>query len=43
VKGKYGEPVSWDGFSTLFVLLAPGRGDLSASEKGWLGALAPDR
>jgi hypothetical protein len=39
VKGKYGEPVAWDGFSTLFLLLAQGRGDLSGSEKGWLAAL----
>ena len=39
VKGKYGEPTAWDGFSTLFVLLAQGRNDLSGSEKGWLAAL----
>jgi len=39
VKGKYGEPKHWDGFSTLFVLLARGQKDLTASEKGWLGAL----
>jgi hypothetical protein len=39
VKGKYGDPVAWDGFSTFFVLLAPGRDDLSVSEKGWLTAL----
>jgi hypothetical protein len=40
VKGKYGEPTQWDGLSTLFVLLAAGRGDLTASEKGWLAALS---
>jgi 5-methylcytosine-specific restriction endonuclease McrA len=39
VKGKYGEPEHWDGLSTLFVLLASGRKDLAASEKGWLSAL----
>ncbi len=39
VKGKYGEPESWDGFSTLFVLLSRTRSDLSSSEKGWLAAL----
>jgi 5-methylcytosine-specific restriction endonuclease McrA len=40
VKGKYGEPVAWDGLSTLFVILAQGRSDLSASEKGWLAGLS---
>jgi 5-methylcytosine-specific restriction endonuclease McrA len=39
VKGKYGEPQHWDGFSALFVLLGQGREDLTASEKGWLRAL----
>lgn len=39
VKGKYGEPEAWDGFSALFRLLAPSRDDLSASEKEWLRAL----
>jgi hypothetical protein len=39
VKGKYGEPEHWDGLSTLFVMLARVRTDLTASEKGWLGAL----
>ena len=38
VKGKYGEPEHWDGFSALFVLLARGQ-TLSTSEKGWLAAL----
>jgi HNH endonuclease len=40
VRGKYGEPEHWDGFSTLFVLLARPRADLSVSEKGWLAALS---
>jgi 5-methylcytosine-specific restriction endonuclease McrA len=39
VKGKYGEPAHWDGLSTLFVVLARGRADLAASERGWLDAL----
>lgn len=39
VKGKYGEPQDWDGFTSLFVLLARGRTDLTASERGWLAAL----
>jgi 5-methylcytosine-specific restriction endonuclease McrA len=39
VKGKYGEPVAWDGFSTIFTLLATDRTALSASERGWLAAL----
>jgi hypothetical protein len=43
VKGKYGEPVVWDGFSTIFVLLARGRADLSPSEKKWLAAFGLDR
>jgi 5-methylcytosine-specific restriction endonuclease McrA len=40
VKGKYGEPVHWDGFTNLFVLLA--RQDstgLSMSEQQWLAAI----
>jgi hypothetical protein len=40
VKGKYGEPVSWDGLSSLFVLLA--RRDsigLLVSEQQWLAAI----
>jgi 5-methylcytosine-specific restriction endonuclease McrA len=40
VKGKYGEPQHWDGFSTLFVVLAQGRIDLTPSERGWLVALS---
>ena len=39
VKGKYGEPKLWDGLSTLLALLADGRSDLTASEKGWLAAI----
>ena len=40
VKGKYGEPVHWDGLSNLFVLLA--RRDstgLSVPEQQWLTAI----
>jgi hypothetical protein len=40
VKSRYGEPQHWDGFATLFVVLANGSADLSASEKRWLDALA---
>ena len=37
VKGKYGEPQHWDGFSTLFVVLAQRNPvGLTASEKAWL-------
>jgi 5-methylcytosine-specific restriction endonuclease McrA len=39
VKGKYGEPVHWDGFSTLFVLFARDATDLTATERKWLAAL----
>jgi hypothetical protein len=39
VRGKYGEPEHWDGFSTLFVVLARADEGLSISEKGWLRAL----
>jgi 5-methylcytosine-specific restriction endonuclease McrA len=36
VKGKYGEPQHWDGFSTLFVILAErDPASLTASEKEW--------
>ncbi len=42
VKGKYGEPEHWDGFSTIFVLLAGNATDLSDSEKGWLAALTDE-
>jgi hypothetical protein len=41
VKGKYGEPQTWDGLSLLFVALAqPDLTALTTSEKGWLRALA---
>lgn len=43
VKGKYGEPLSWDGLSALFVLLAARSPGLTPSEKGWLAALSPQR
>jgi len=43
VKGKYGEPEHWDGFSTLFMVLARGKRDLARSEKGWLCALDASR
>jgi 5-methylcytosine-specific restriction endonuclease McrA len=40
VKGKYGEPLHWDGLSTLFVLLAHRDPDgLTATEMEWLTAL----
>jgi hypothetical protein len=40
VKGKYGEPVGWDGLSALFVALARRhRGRLSTSEQQWLAVI----
>lgn len=40
VKGKYGEPVHWDGLSNLFVLLARRNlTELSMPEQQWLAAL----
>jgi 5-methylcytosine-specific restriction endonuclease McrA len=40
VKGKYGEPQHWDGFSTLFAILAQRDPiELTVSEKEWLKAL----
>jgi hypothetical protein len=40
VKGKYGEPKDWDGFSELFIVLAEQAPQvLSPSERQWLGAL----
>src|SRR3990172_2507287 len=37
VKGKYGEPQYWDGFSTLFVVLTQRFPvELTASEREWL-------
>jgi hypothetical protein len=39
-KGRYGEPTSWDGLSSLFVVLArQNRKNPSASELAWLRAL----
>jgi hypothetical protein len=41
VKGRYGEPKNWDGLSLLFATLAQrDPTTLTASEKGWLRALA---
>ena len=40
VKGKYGDPLDWDGLSTLFVVLvgkAPGVA--TSTERAWLRAL----
>jgi 5-methylcytosine-specific restriction endonuclease McrA len=40
IKGKYGEPQIWDGFSTLFVHLAQRhKGALSPGDRVWLKAL----
>ena len=40
VKGKYGEPQSWDGLSSVFIMLAQRhRAALTAGEKGWLASL----
>jgi 5-methylcytosine-specific restriction endonuclease McrA len=40
VKGKYGEPVYWDGLLNLFVLLAcRDSNGLSVSEQQWLAAI----
>jgi len=40
VKGKFGEPIYWDGLSNLFVTLASqDLTELSVSEKEWLVAL----
>lgn len=40
VKGKYGEPVHWDGLSNLFVMLAHQNSTgLSVSEQQWLAAI----
>ncbi len=37
VKGKYGEPQHWDGFSTLFVLLAKGKTGFICVREGLAG------
>jgi hypothetical protein len=40
VKGKYGDPLEWDGLSSLFVvLIAKNPGIATATERGWLRAL----
>lgn len=40
VKGLHGEPIHWDGLSTLYVALAREKRDqLTATEKRWLNAL----
>jgi len=40
VKGKYGEPLHWDGLSTVFVVMAQQKlADLTSSEREWLKAL----
>lgn len=40
VKGRFGEPEHWDGFSTLFTILAAGYlSELTTSERRWLRAL----
>jgi 5-methylcytosine-specific restriction endonuclease McrA len=37
IKGKYGEPQHWDGFSSIFILLASRNPQaLSATEQSWL-------
>ena len=44
VKGKYGEPRYWDGFSAVFITLAtPSRSTLSKTERDWLDALVTSR
>jgi 5-methylcytosine-specific restriction endonuclease McrA len=40
VKGKYGDPLDWDGFSTLFmVLVAKNPSDATPTERAWFRAL----
>jgi 5-methylcytosine-specific restriction endonuclease McrA len=40
IRGKYGEPDQWDGFSTLFVVLAKQAPGLTTqTEREWLAAL----
>jgi hypothetical protein len=40
VRGKYGEPVQWDGFSTLFVVLAAQAPQFATqTEREWVAAL----
>jgi 5-methylcytosine-specific restriction endonuclease McrA len=44
IKGKHGEPVDWDGFSSLFLFFA-GKyaANLTKSEKAWVKALKNER
>jgi 5-methylcytosine-specific restriction endonuclease McrA len=39
VKGKYGEPLAWDGLSSVFISLASKCQRLTSTEKRWLAAL----
>lgn len=44
IKGKYGEPTAWDGFSSLFLILVEqDRSALTPSEAGWYAALQRDQ
>lgn len=43
VKGKYGEPEHWDGFSVLFALMVrEDRSGATRSEMGWYEALTKE-
>ncbi len=43
VKGKYGDPLDWDGLSTLFmVLIAKSPNTATSTERAWLRALKSD-
>jgi 5-methylcytosine-specific restriction endonuclease McrA len=40
VKGKYGDPLDWDGLSTIFaILIAKNPGIATSTERAWLRAL----
>jgi 5-methylcytosine-specific restriction endonuclease McrA len=39
VRGRYGEPTHWDGFSSLFLVLAGQGAKLNAGERQWLKEL----
>jgi hypothetical protein len=40
VKGKYGDPLDWDGFSTLFmILVAKNPSGATPTERAWLRVL----
>jgi 5-methylcytosine-specific restriction endonuclease McrA len=44
IRGKYGEPTQWDGFSTLFVLLFEEyRSTAMGSERAWYKALTGEQ